>query len=424
MLRFAALAVLLTGAFWASGVAVTTPDGLPGGGPDGFHSTDHACGAFPVPDPVLDLEHVVSVPGLVTARGIMTSGHRLYAIAPSLGPPEDRGLFVVDVCDPEQPRVVGRLADKDGRPFGGSDVVVFKDDVGRMVAAVARGADGLAFIDVTDPANPIPLAEILGGTAPFGGPTIEPDGAKVHNLAVVPGTAIVYNSREVDKPGVDIIDASDAADPKVVHVAQPTPGVTCHDVTFNTEGDRAYCAAIKETQIWNTSDPTNPRLISTVVNPLVNIHHWARVTEDGETLIIGDEFAGAKGPLSGCVAHDPDSLGLGPVSDPVGAIWFYDISVETAPVPLSWMAPDPPVQEDQTPCTAHFGDLVPGRDLLVVGWYRAGTQVVDVTDVGQPRIVTSWGGDEGANTWEARVVAGFVVTGDVERGVDILAFGG
>ena len=46
----------------------------------------------------------------------------------------------------------------------------------------------------------------------------------------------------------------------------------------------------------------------------------------------------------------------------------------------------PAAQTEQENCVAHNGGLVPvpGRDIMVQGWYQGGVDVIDFTDADHP----------------------------------------
>jgi hypothetical protein len=79
-------------------------------------------------------------------------------------------------------------------------------------------------------------------------------------------------------------------------------------------------------------------------------------------------------------------------------------------------------------CTAHHGRLVPdpqGRDLLAMSFYHAGVVLIDFTGVGSqsgplPRAVDQY--VDGSDTWETWYYNGYLFTGDLARGLDVLAF--
>jgi hypothetical protein len=169
-----------------------------------------------------------------------------------------------------------------------------------------------------------------------------------------------------------------------------------------------------------------------------SLHHFATASNDGSILIIGDEHRGGGNP-GACFHYDP----VTGTSTPLGALWFFDISDLSDPVLLSWLSPPfvapvvptLPTSPNTDPsvigqlvggaytavpnCTAHFGQVLPGQDKIVIGWYSAGVLLIDFSDPGNPVILDQYQ-PEGVNTWSARVSNGYVFTGDIGRGMDVL----
>lgn len=164
----------------------------------------------------------------------------------------------------------------------------------------------------------------------------------------------------------------------------------CHDITVLTEANQApesdpkprlelaAAACISEGQIWDISDPANPKTYepqghSHVENPSVEIWHSAAWTWDGEVVLFGDEHGGGSAP------------GCGGEEDPTGNIWFYRSAEPPAPVPLlgryhiNRQQVVPPQE-----CTLHNFNVVPVNDneayIGVSSAYRGGTTVFDFTD--------------------------------------------
>ncbi len=292
---------------------------------------------------------------------------------------------------------------------------------GRHYATMARG--DVILVDVEDPQAPFVVS-----TAPVPGS---------HTIMAIPGTAIVYNSRSISThvPGagetgqIDIIDFTDPLNP-VVHlyafpavamtvggVPRPVASTTCHEMTANAELKRAYCAGVTDTMIWDVADPIKPVILQVIDYPLINIHHSVYDTHNGTMLIIGDEFTGVLAPTPMCSDTVPY---------PTSAVWFFDISNLQTPLPLGYFQIDydaiAPSAENGSPqyCSTHLGDVLQGRDLLVLGWYSAGTVLIDFSDPTAPVAVDHWRSDGSTSTWEARFWNGHVFTGDTVRGMDIL----
>jgi hypothetical protein len=338
--------------------------------------------------------------------------------------------WVFDISDPENPELVSEF----GAPGRDVDTVAFPD--GRLYAVFATDTGVVPVWNLTNPEQPAKAAEI------------EPDRGS-HNVGIVPGTPLLYNSPgdqgdttgHVPGEGTEgtaIYDLSDPENPEMVQDFEN--GYSCHDISFSIREEqdeyRAYCAGYQVTQIWDIADPENPEVIvnvpvhhgipdvpSTAATP-ARFSHLAMVSNDGDTLIVGDETGGGAAP--GCDVHS--SEGPQTVSGPVGNLYFYNISDEQNPVFQSMISPDAPAAESperaSNACTAHFGRIIPSEDrnLLAIGFYDRGVNVVDFTDPANPAIVDQF--NEDTNTWDVWYYNGYLFTGDTQRGMDVLTIGG
>lgn len=329
------------------------------------------------------------------------------------------GLRIIDVSDPALPVL---LAEQVENTESTRDVQAFIHPNGRHYAALAAGGSRIVLIDVEDPTHPEFVSEVaLPG---------------YHTLMVIPGTAVIYNSRSISThtPGagetgqIDIVDFTDPSNP-VTHlyvfpavamtlggVPRPVLSTTCHEMTANAELQRAYCAGVTDTMVWDVKDPLDPVILQVIDYPLINIHHSVYDARNGSLLIIGDEFAGAAaGPM--CSDNVPY---------PTSAVWFFDISDLATPLPLGYFQIDYDAiaasAEAGRPvyCSTHLGDVLHGRDLLTLGWYTAGTILIDFSDPSAAFAVDHYRADGATSTWEARFWNGHVFTGDTQRGMDIL----
>lgn len=313
----------------------------------------------------------------------------------------DAGLVIFDISDPTQPKELGRLEGQYARDV---DILNYGD---RTVAVIAAGGP-LVFYDVTNPAEIVELARFP---------------ITAHNIAVHRPGFVVYNSRSLgDPPGAaEILDASNPDDirmrvwsfERTAADGTPVANTGCHDVTVYPDLERAYCAAITQTLIWDVKDPLNPRILSTIDNPLINIHHSAFLMHDHKTLVLGDEYGGAI--LYACYGHVESPVAS--VSTPTGAMWFYDVS-GPAPVLLSWLSPPPVNNPPPGTCTAHFGSEIGGSGMIAYGWYNAGTLLVDATNPMMPHLVQQE--QSGGSVWDARYYRGYVFTGDGGGGLGVL----
>jgi hypothetical protein len=242
-----------------------------------------------------------------------------------------------------------------------------------------------------------------------------------------------------------IYNLTDPAKP--VLVQEFKNGLSCHHIFFwnNVTANkyRAICAGIQYTQLWDTTDPEHPSVIvsipvhSGVANGPSNslsvemFSHSAGMNIKGNVLYVGDESGGGGLP-PGCAASVASPIDGTSLGTPVGATWFYDVSDEKNPQVLGYF--EAPVQSstytDQAgklhsqSCTTHHGRLVPdkqGRDLLAMSYYGDGVILLDFSGIGPgvpPKMIDQY--QDNSNTWETWYDNGYLFTGDLSRGMDIL----
>lgn len=345
------------------------------------------------------------------------------ALVPGYG----KESFVVDISSPEEPKLLASY------PVNGSErgAAIMAMPDGRLYGVVSTNA-GFNVVNLTDPTNPSVLTSVK---APRGG----------HKVGLVPGTPIVYNAnsdggagaafgataniQSLAQGGTEIYDLTDPANPVLVQDFKN--GYGCHHIYFwndaSQDKHRAICAGIQYTQIWDIADPLAPKVIVSVPVhhgvsalpsasvPIVMFSHLSILNQDGTILIVGDEMGGGSIP-PGCTVPGA----------PTGAVWFYDVKDEKNPKLLGWFSPGThlPKNDPTFSCTAHHGRLVPDpegkRQLLALAFYGAGTVLVDFTNPMLPSQVGQF--NEGTNTWEAWYYNGYVFTGDLARGMDVLSF--
>ena len=389
----------------------------------------------PLPDQITGLELVKKVDGVPSGAGIAIFGS--LVVVPGFG----ANSSVVDISDPTAPKVLALFDPQEGLgTHRGAAFVPYPD--GRLVAVISTGP-GIDVWDLTDPTKPAPLPPLTDAKGEL---------VRSHKVGVIPGTPIVVNAASgggdsmnpETSPG--ITKMWDLSDPtRAVVLPDFKNGYSCHHVYFWNDRDegkyRGVCAGVDYTQLWDTSDPYDPTVIVSIpfgtggtpgtdagsVQFSAGLSHYAGLSADGKVLLMGDESGGGSTP-PGCIGR-VDVPGLGSVSVPVGAVWFYDVSDEQNPRLLNWYSAsqlDKTSSSDATrSCTAHHGRLVPvnGRDVLAMSWYGSGVIVVDFTAVrgegaGLPETVAQFADD--SDTWETWYYQGYLFTGDLARGMDIL----
>jgi hypothetical protein len=311
------------------------------------------------------------------------------------------GFRLLDIADPAAPRLLGTL----NCPGTQSDVSIWRDLVFVSVDAPrGEGADvdtqaprqahecgapaathpqiqsgagweGIRIVSIANPGNPVQIAAVKTDCGSHTH-TLAPDEAKGRLLIYVlsyPLNPQHAGCNPATHRKISVIEVPLAAPQtaKVVSTPSVSPAVGCHDMTVFVPRKLAAAACISESQIWDVSDPVNPKVLSHIYNPRINIHHSTTFAWDGEKVVLGDELGGAAA-APGCVT--PAELAL-------GGLWFYDVKDPANPVLAgSYVIPQTVAT---LLCTAHLFNPVPLRsdkDILVASWYTGATTVVDFTD--------------------------------------------
>jgi hypothetical protein len=203
---------------------------------------------------------------------------------------------------------------------------------------------------------------------------------------------------------------------------RPWPGgvrpgpVQCHDITVYPALGLAGGACGGYGVLLDIRDPANPRRLAAVADSNFAFWHSATFNNDGTAILFTDEWGGGLGPK------------CRPTDDPKwGADALFSLKDNTLTFRSYYKVPAP--QTAQENCVAHNGSLipVPGRDIMVQGWYQGGVSVFDWTDPAHPREIAFF--DRGpmdslhlqtAGSWSAYWYNGHIVSSEIGRGLDIL----
>jgi hypothetical protein len=245
--------------------------------------------------------------------------------------------------------------------------------------AAGEGWEGIRVVSIANPKEPKQIAAVDTDCGSHTH-TLVPDAANDRLLIYVlsyplGGQGVECNVTTHRKISVIEVPLNDPAAAKVVSTPSVGNVIGCHDVTVFTEKKIAAAACITETQMWDISDPVNPRIVASIRNPQINIHHSTTFSWDAQTIVIGDELGGALA-TPGCLSQG---------HAPLGALWFYDVSNIASPQMRGYYQ----TQELDASlfCTAHNFNVVPlasDRDVLVTSWYNGGTILLDFTDPAAP----------------------------------------
>jgi hypothetical protein len=189
----------------------------------------------------------------------------------------------------------------------------------------------------------------------------------------------------------------------------------CHDITVYPELGLAAGACSGNGLLIDISDPAAPVRLAEMSDPNFVYWHAAIFNNDASKIVFTDEWGGGVG--AHCQPEDPDRWGANVIADVtddgLATRGYFKI---------------PNTQTDVENCVAHNGGLVPvpGRDIMVQGWYSGGTSVIDFTDADNPIEIAFF--DRGpvdadelylAGHWAAYWYNGRVYSPEIVRGLDV-----
>ena len=190
----------------------------------------------------------------------------------------------------------------------------------------------------------------------------------------------------------------------------------CHDITVYPEVGLAAGACSGNGILMDISDPVNPKRLDHVIDKNFAYWHSATFNNAGTKVVFTDEWGGGSRPR--CRATDLLNWGANAI---------FDIVDKKLVFRGYYKMPAP--QSDQENCVAHNGSLipVPGRDIMVQGWYQGGISVFDFTDSANPVEIAFF--DRGpvdakqlmsAGYWSVYWYNGHIYGSEIARGLDIL----
>jgi hypothetical protein len=190
----------------------------------------------------------------------------------------------------------------------------------------------------------------------------------------------------------------------------------CHDITVYPAAGLAAGACSGNGILLDISDPVKPVRLDQVHDKSFAYWHSATFNNDGTKVVFTDEWGGGTRPR--CRATDPPTWGANAIFDVVDRKLRF-ASYYKLPAP----------QTDVENCVAHNGSIipVPGRDIMVQGWYQGGISVFDFTDSTKPVEIAFF--DRGpvdasrlitAGHWSAYWYNGAIYGTEIARGLDVL----
>jgi hypothetical protein len=189
----------------------------------------------------------------------------------------------------------------------------------------------------------------------------------------------------------------------------------CHDITVFPDAGLAAGACSGNGILMDISDPVHPVRLDQVSDKNFAYWHSATFNNDGTKVVFTDEWGGGTRPR--CRATDLLNWGADAIFDIVDRKMRFGGYYKM-----------PAAQTEQENCVAHNGSIipVPGRDIMVQGWYQGGVSVFDFTDSSKPFEIAYF--DRGpidatklitGGFWSAYWYNGRIYGSEIARGLDV-----
>ena len=198
--------------------------------------------------------------------------------------------------------------------------------------------------------------------------------------------------------------------------AAPTGPIQCHDITLYPAIGLGAGACRGYGVLLDIRDPIHPHRVGLAADTNFVAWHSATFNNDGSKMLFTDEWGGGTSPR--CRSTDKMEWG----ADAIFTLSHTDLVFQS-------YYKLPVAQTPNENCVAHNGSLipVPGRDIMVQGWYQGGISVLDFTDPRHVREIAFF--DRGpmdstklfvSGSWSAYWYNGLIYSSEITRGLDIL----
>ena len=197
--------------------------------------------------------------------------------------------------------------------------------------------------------------------------------------------------------------------------AAPSGPNQCHDITVYPDIGLAGGACGGYGLLLDIRETAHPIRIDAAADINMSFWHSATFSNDGTKLLFSDEWGGGTQPR----CRETDKLEWG-----ANALF----TIEKNKLVFKSYYKMPAAQTSFENCVAHNGSLIPipGREVMVQGWYQGGISVFDWTDVSKPKEIAFF--DRGpidgtrlitGGSWSVYWYNGLVVSSEIARGLDI-----
>ena len=189
----------------------------------------------------------------------------------------------------------------------------------------------------------------------------------------------------------------------------------CHDITVYPDIGLAGGACGGYGLLLDIREAAHPIRIDAAADINMSFWHSATFSNDGTKVLFTDEWGGGTQPR----CRDTDKYEWG-----ANALF----TIEKNKLVFKSYYKMPAAQTSFENCVAHNGSLipVPGREIMVQGWYQGGISVFDWTDVAKPKEIAYF--DRGpidgtrmitGGSWSVYWYNGLIVSSEIARGLDI-----
>ena len=330
-----------------------------------------------------------------------------------------RGIRVYDISDIENPKSLTMVQTCRGSHT--NTLVVPPNDPDNV------------YIYVSGSANVRPSQELEGcsggqlaqdpNTALFRIEVIQIPLAHPEQAHIVSSPRIFQDLGPATRHGESSADSAEQA--RMLAAAGITPGTLrrwagmgptqCHDITAYPQIGLAGGACSGYGILIDIHDPIHPVRVGAVVDSNMAAWHSVTFNNDGTKILFSDEWGGGAQPR--CRATDKKEW---------GADAIYSLTDNKLAFQSYFKMPAPQTSFEN--CVAHNGSLIPipGRDVMVQGWYQGGISVFDWTDGAHPKEIAFY--DRGpmdstklvsAGYWSAYWYNGYIVGSEMSRGMDM-----
>ena len=347
------------------------------------------------------------------------------------------GVRIFDVSDPTKPRLVKNVQTCKGShthtvvPHPKDKDVIYLYVSGLQGARPAEEMPGCKEgPDPADTTNSLYRLDI-----------IKVNLKKPEDAAVIGGARVFTGLEPAFKPneripgGMGKDGKQDASHIQFVNMFSTVAPRNCHDVTAYPEKHLLAASCIGYGLLIDITNPEKPVRLAAQADTNFSAWHTAVISDDGKKVVFTDEWGGGTSPM--CQANSMMEMGG-------NAVLTIDAKKQYKQHAYFKL---PTAQTAEENCVSHNGGLVPvpGRDLMVQGWYQGGVDIFDFTDPDHPVEVAYFdrgpvdppagadvpvgaaaGGAAAAKrataggSWGAYYWNGYVYSSELDRGFDIL----